>query len=55
MAPGDVITEVHGARVGSIADFRAALQKVGKGEYVRLYVRRFGAQEVSRYVIIKTQ
>jgi serine protease Do len=55
MAPGDVITEVNGARVGSIADFRAALQKVGKGEYVRLYVRRFGAQEVSRYVIIKTQ
>jgi serine protease Do len=55
MAPGDVITEANGAKVGSIEDFRAAMAKVGKGDYVRLYVRRFSPQEVSRFVIIKTE
>lgn len=55
MAPGDVITEANGAKVTSIADFRSAMAKVGKGDYVRLYVRRFSPQEVSRFVIIKTE
>ena len=55
VAPGDMITEVNGApKVSSVGDFRTALQKVGKGDYVRLYVRRFVPQEVSRYVIIRT-
>ena len=55
MAEGDVITEANGAKISSIADFRSAMAKVGKGDYVRLYVRRFAPQEVSRFVIIKTE
>lgn len=55
MAPGDVITEANGVKVSSIEDFRTAMGKVGKGDYVRLYVRRFSPQEVSRFVIIKTE
>ncbi|HEY6148575.1 MAG TPA: Do family serine endopeptidase, partial [Thermoanaerobaculia bacterium] len=55
MAPGDVITEANGAKVSSIEDFRSAMARVGKADYVRLYVRRFSPQEVSRFVIIKTE
>jgi len=55
MAAGDVITEANGTKITSITDFRAAMAKVGKGDYVRLYVRRFTPQEVSRFVIIKTE
>jgi serine protease Do len=55
MSPGDVITETNGAKVSSTEDFRSVMAKVGKGDYVRLYVRRFSPQEVSRFVIIKTE
>jgi len=54
LAPGDVITEINGVRVSTIAQFRPELDKVKPGGYVRLYVRRFGQQEVARFVIIKT-
>jgi S1-C subfamily serine protease len=55
MAPGDVITEANGAKITSITEFRSAMAKVARGDYVRLYVRRFAPQEVSRFVIIKTE
>jgi len=54
LAPGDVITEINGAPVSSIAQFRTELGKVKRGDYVRLYVRRFQPEEVSRFVIVKT-
>jgi Do/DeqQ family serine protease len=54
LAQGDVITEINGVRVSTIAQFRTELDKVKPGEYVRLYVRRFQPQEEARFVIIKT-
>ena len=54
MGPGDVITSANGVTVASIEQFRAQVDRVGKGEYIRLYVRRFVPQEVSRFVIIRT-
>jgi Do/DeqQ family serine protease len=54
LAPGDVITEINGAPVANVAQFRTELGKVKPGDYVRLYVRRFQPQEVSRFVVIKT-
>ena len=54
LAPGDVITEANGGKITSSGQFRDAVQKVGSGEYIRLYVRRFAPQEVSRFVLIKT-
>jgi serine protease Do len=54
LAPGDVITELNGTPVTSVSQFRTELAKVPSGGYVRLYVRRFQPQEVSRFVIIKT-
>jgi serine protease Do len=55
LAEGDVITEINGAQVSSVSQFRSELEKVKKGEYIRLYVRRFGQQEISRYVVIKPE
>src|SRR5262249_20127579 len=56
LAEGDVITEINGARVASVSQFRSELEKVKKGDYIRLYVRRFGQQqEISRYVVIKPE
>jgi serine protease Do len=37
---GDVITEVNGKPVGSIADFSATVDKAKSGQYLRLYVTR---------------
>ena len=54
LAPGDVITEANGVKIGSVSQFRDELKKVKSGDYIRLYVRRFQPQEVSRFVIIKT-
>jgi serine protease Do len=39
--PGDVIAEVNGEEVGSIADFERRVQEVRSGGFLRLYVRRF--------------
>jgi serine protease Do len=55
LAEGDVITEINGAPVSSVSQFRSELEKVKKGDYIRLYVRRFAPQEVSRYVVIKPE
>jgi serine protease Do len=52
LAEGDVITEINGAQVRSVSQFRAELDKIKKQDYVRLYVRRFHPQEISRYVVI---
>jgi serine protease Do len=53
VSAGDLITEVNGVAVHSAAELESELSKVGKGEYVRLYVRRFQPQEVSRYVVVQ--
>lgn len=37
---GDVITEVNGKSVGSLADFSVTVEKAKSGEYLRLYVTR---------------
>jgi serine protease Do len=55
LAEGDVITEINGAQVSSVSQFRSELEKVKKGDYIRLYVRRFAPQEISRYVVIKPE
>jgi serine protease Do len=53
LTQGDVITEINGAKVTSVDQFKAELDKVKKGDYIRLYVRRFYPQEFSRFVVIK--
>jgi len=53
--PGDVITEINGTPVKSAGDLEAGLAGVHRGDYVRLYVRRFQPQEVSRYVVIRLE
>jgi serine protease Do len=55
LAQGDVITEINGVPVKSVAQFRSEIDKVKKGDYVRLYVRRFYPQEISRYVVIRLE
>jgi S1-C subfamily serine protease len=52
VSPGDVVTEVNGVAVSSPAAFEAEVGKVKKGDYVRLYVRRFQPQEISRFVVV---
>lgn len=55
ISPGDIITEINGAKISTIADFRTELDKTKKGDYIRLYVRRFAPQEISRYVVIRAE
>jgi serine protease Do len=55
IAPGDVITEVNGAPTRTVDEFRAEVSKVKKGGYLRLYVRRFAPQEISRFVVIRVE
>jgi len=52
LSKGDVITEINGVAVKTVAQFRTEVEKVKKGDYVRLYVRRFAPQQISRYVVI---
>ena len=52
IAAGDVITEVNGKPVRSVGQFRDEVTRVRKGDYLRLYVRRFVPQPISRYVLI---
>jgi serine protease Do len=52
IAAGDVITEVNGKPVRSVGQFRDEVTRARKGEYLRLYVRRFVPQPISRYVLI---
>ncbi len=51
LEPGDVITEVEGARVGDLADLAWALRDVGAGERARLAVRRRGQVEAIEVLI----
>ncbi len=53
LAEGDVITEVNGAKVVSTRQFWSETERVQRGEYIRLYVRRFRPQELSRFVVIR--
>jgi serine protease Do len=55
VAPGDVITEVNGAAVKTRAEFEGEVAKVRKGDYLRLYVRRFDPQEISRFVVVRAE
>lgn len=40
LAEGDVILEVNGAEVGSVAEYQSQMKKAGKAKYVRFYVLR---------------
>ena len=49
--PGDVIQEVNGTAVESIAEFEAAVRSIEEGRFVRLYILRRG-QEAGGYFAI---
>lgn len=51
LEPGDVVTEVEGARVADLDDVAWALRAVGAGERARLAVRRRGQLEALEIVI----
>ncbi len=55
LAPGDVITEVNGKAVRSVGQFRDEIDRLKKGDYLRLYVLRFQPQQIARYVIIQME
>jgi len=55
VSPGDVITEVNGTPVKTRAEFDAEVSKVRKGDYLRLYVRRFDPEEISRFVVVRAE
>lgn len=55
LATGDVITEANGHKIKSVSDLRTEVRKVHPGDYIRLYVRRFHPQELSRFVLIKAE
>jgi len=42
LVEGDVITEVNGRRVTNVSDLREAIDRAQSGQYVRMYVTRFG-------------
>ena len=52
LAAGDVITEVNGKPVRTVQDFESEVTRAKKGDYLRLYVRRFVPQQVARFVLI---
>jgi serine protease Do len=43
--PGDVITEVNGQAVKTVADFEKAVGQVKSGAFLRLYLRRFDPRD----------
>ena len=43
--PGDVITEVNGQTIKSVADFEKAVGEVKSGAFLRLYLRRFDPRD----------
>jgi serine protease Do len=51
---GDVISEVQGQRVNTVADFRAAVERIRSGQRVRFYVSTptRGGEAISTYRII---
>ena len=54
ISEGDVISEVQGQRINSIADFRRAVENIKSGQRVRFYVTTSarGGQSISTYRII---
>ena len=40
LAEGDVLLEVNGTEIGSVAEYQAEMKKAGKAKYVRFYVLR---------------
>lgn len=50
ITPGDVILEVNGQPVASVADFNEKLEKLRSGQAVRLYVYRDGSK---RFVVLR--
>jgi periplasmic serine protease, Do/DeqQ family len=55
LAQGDIVTEVNGARITSVDQFRTIVDKAKNGQYLRLYVTRFahGGQSQSFFALIK--
>lgn len=50
---GDVITEVNGRKVATAEDLSRIVKDAHKGDYLRFYVRRFGARPFSFFAIVK--
>ena len=50
LAEGDVILEVNGVEVGTVADFQAQMKKLGKAKYVRFYVLRSLGGRPQRFI-----
>jgi serine protease Do len=50
LAPGDVVTEVNGQAVASVAEFERAVRALKRGEFLRLYVKRFSQRGDGREV-----
>lgn len=55
LAEGDVVTEINGQRVTETRQFRDAVQKARSGEYLRMYVTRYGrgSRSQSFFAIVK--
>ena len=53
LTEGDVISEVQGAKISSVDDFRAAIDKTKSGQTIRLYVTSPGRNTISGYRFIK--
>ncbi|HKC25804.1 MAG TPA: Do family serine endopeptidase, partial [Thermoanaerobaculia bacterium] len=47
---GDVLLEVNGVEVGSVADFQAQMKRVSKSKYVRFYVLRSIGGRPQRFI-----
>ena len=50
LAEGDVILEVNGVEVGSVADFQEQMKKASKAKYVRFYVLRSIGGRAQRFI-----
>ncbi len=55
LSEGDVVTEVNGKAIANVNDFRQVVERANGGEYLRLYVTRFGrgGQSSSFFVVVK--
>lgn len=55
LGQGDIITQVNGRPISSIADFRRIVEEAESGDLLRLYVTRFfrGGQSSSSFAIIE--
>jgi S1-C subfamily serine protease len=56
ISEGDIITEVNGHKIGSVDEFRAAIDQSHSGQYLRLYVTTPGGRSgrpFSRFAIVQ--